>query len=483
MTKSKLNKEINEYLDSNWNQITEDIATLIRIPSSAKDNQYNEHYPTGTGSYKAMKAALKIAKRMGFKTKNFKNIMGIADIAGESKTQIGIIGHCDVVDPGPGWKFNPYDLSIVDNYMIGRGVIDDKGPIIMFLHAVNFWLKKGIKLPYSIRFLFGTDEETNCSDVKNFKENFYEPKVVITPDGDFPICYGEKGLYRFKISSKKITKPQILSITAGTSLNAISGRATAIIKAKNQWIDVSNSRLAHAIKVNKLDDKRLEIIATGRSTHAAEPYEGIDSIAVLCQFLLEKNIGNADEKEFILFLSKIAGKPNGKEVDLDFYDEHFKSLTIVPTKLRYENSKFMQWFDVRYPICTNEKQIERKIIKHMPKTAKFERLSGMKPFIINPESKLVNALAKAYTEATGDFAKIFTTGGATYAREFLCAASFGPMMEWKPSPAWVGSLHGPDEGISIDTLQSSFNIYVYAIKYLMELDLDSKDFVKDAKNI
>ena len=49
-----------------------------------------------------------------------------------------------------------------------------------------------------------------------------------------------------------------------------------------------------------------------------------------------------------------------------------------------------------------------------------------------------------------------------------------------PKPAWVGTLHGPDEGISIDEMKTSFAIYVYAIKNYMELDLDDENFVKDA---
>lgn len=37
--------------------------------------------------------------------------------------------------------------------------------------------------------------------------------------------------------------------------------------------------------------------------------------------------------------------------------------------------------------------------------------------------------------------------------------------------------------MSISEMQTSFNIYVYAIKYLMELDLDDENFTKDTMEL
>lgn len=138
MANRKTNIEIEKYLKSNWGQITDDISALVSIPSSINDGKFNKEFPNGTGACKAMKEALKIARRMGFKTKNHKNMIGIADLTGSSKTQVGFIGHCDVVPPGSGWHFDPYKLNIINDYMIGRGVVDDKGPTVILLHAINF---------------------------------------------------------------------------------------------------------------------------------------------------------------------------------------------------------------------------------------------------------------------------------------------------------------------------------------------------------
>jgi len=77
----------------------------------------------------------------------------------------------------------------------------------------------------------------------------------------------------------------------------------------------------------------------------------------------------------------------------------------------------------------------------------------------------------AYNQATGEDAKPFTMKGGTYARVFSTGVSFGPEKPWETKPDWVGSMHGPDEGIREDLLKQAFSIYVRTIGRLMKLDL------------
>ena len=107
----------------------------------------------------------------------------------------------------------------------------------------------------------------------------------------------------------------------------------------------------------------------------------------------------------------------------------------------------------------------------MPQGSTFKVTTDVVPYLMKKDSPVIQTLKRSYEDATGTEAKLFTMGGFTYARDFKNAASFGPYMEWVPRPAWVGSLHGPDEGVSDKVLQDSFKIYVYMLKYINELDL------------
>ena len=95
----------------------------------------------------------------------------------------------------------------------------------------------------------------------------------------------------------------------------------------------------------------------------------------------------------------------------------------------------------------------------------------MEPFLVEPDSPVIQALLNAYNEATGEDAKPFTMGGGTYAREFKSGASFGPEKPWVENPEWVGMMHGPDEAVSEELLKQSFKIYVLTLDKLMKLDL------------
>ena len=87
--------------------------------------------------------------------------------------------------------------------------------------------------------------------------------------------------------------------------------------------------------------------------------------------------------------------------------------------------------------------------------------------MLDPNSSAVTALLDAYNEATGEEARAFTMGGGTYARKFKNAASFGPDKPWVKNPDWVGTMHGPNEGVSEELLKEAFRIYVLTIEKLM----------------
>ena len=92
------------------------------------------------------------------------------------------------------------------------------------------------------------------------------------------------------------------------------------------------------------------------------------------------------------------------------------------------------------------------------------------PFLVNPESPAVSALMTAYNDVTGQDAKPFVMKGGTYARLFSHAVSFGPQFPDEVKPAWVGGMHGSDEGASEEGAKRAFRVYVRAIGNLMALE-------------
>ena len=153
---------IDRYLEEHWEDIVADIDKLVRIPSFEDLGEAAEGAPYGPGPRKALDVALSMASDMGFEAHDDAGHVGYADLAGASEEQLGIIGHIDVVPAGPGWHFEPYQVTRKDGYLLGRGVIDDKGPSVVALHAMNLWHRMQLdgqapQLPYTLRFIFGVN--------------------------------------------------------------------------------------------------------------------------------------------------------------------------------------------------------------------------------------------------------------------------------------------------------------------------------------
>lgn len=522
-----LGVEIDRYLAESWDQVVSDIDTLVRIPSVEDLSHAAPGAPFGPTPKRALSAALDIARRMGLDAHDCEGYIGYADLPGASDTQIGIIGHTDVVAAGPGWTFEPYEVQRRDGYLLGRGTSDDKGPLMVAVHAVYFWKRLleekpqlvcdilGIdpsrepRLPYTVRVLFGSNEETSMGDVAYYRAHFADSAFLFTPDAEFPVCYGESGICSGWLESAPIEGGNLIALEGGAAVNAVPGHARAVVRA-------SLSQLAPAERVSLTDngDGTVTIEVTGKAAHASTPEQGLSAIALLVNYLLATDVCTFAEREYLQLDWALLRTTDGSAVDLQARDDEFGPLSCVGGIIALEPAsagagagdgaadglgdsaaaavgeahaaasagagaargtgavRIRQSFDFRYPTTTSAQQISDKINELAQVIdARFDLEHDKKPFLMSPTSPAVQALLSAYNEVTGENAQPFTMKGGTYARMFSNGASFGPDKPWERKPAWVGSMHGPDEGIREGLLKDAFAIYVRTIGQLMRLKL------------
>ncbi len=62
---------------------------------------------------------------------------------GEGERHFCFAGHTDVVPPGPGWRFGPFNPVVEDGVLYGRGAVDMKGAIAAFVAAVAAYRTRG----------------------------------------------------------------------------------------------------------------------------------------------------------------------------------------------------------------------------------------------------------------------------------------------------------------------------------------------------
>ena len=130
-------------------KMLEDMRKVVQIPSVSSDKENVE---------KALDCFLELAAGMGFHTEKLVDgQIGIVEM-GEGEEVCGILVHLDVVDIGDEsqWFVPPYDVTVKDGKVYGRGVLDDKGSAIMSLYAMKAVLDSGKPLHNKIRMIIGT---------------------------------------------------------------------------------------------------------------------------------------------------------------------------------------------------------------------------------------------------------------------------------------------------------------------------------------
>jgi succinyl-diaminopimelate desuccinylase len=81
--------------------------------------------------------------------------------SGESTEILLLSGHMDVVPSGESWSHDPFDATVINNCLSGRGTADMKGALAAQLLAVKALLKAGVQ-PKGDLYLFATvDDETS----------------------------------------------------------------------------------------------------------------------------------------------------------------------------------------------------------------------------------------------------------------------------------------------------------------------------------
>ena len=189
------------YIRAHADELLESLAALVRIPSV--EGVPEEHAPFGREPARALHETLALCEKLGFRTGNMDDRVGWCEY-GEGEEMVAVLGHLDVVPAGDGWtETEPFSGEIKNGRIYGRGTMDDKGPMVAAIYALAALKDAGFAPSKRIRLLFGTNEETGCGDMSWYVSHGGElPVYGFTPDGEYPIINGEKGILNGTYSRK-----------------------------------------------------------------------------------------------------------------------------------------------------------------------------------------------------------------------------------------------------------------------------------------
>lgn len=453
--------EIDRFVRENERAIVRDIARLVRIPSV--EGPSCPGAPFGAEPKRALDCVLEIARELGLHSVNCGDRIGYS-VVGEDRGRghLATITHVDVVPAGDGWPADPFVLREEEGYLLGRGVLDDKGPSVLCLYALKYLQESGRTLPYPVRAIFGSNEETGMGDLDYYLAREPEPLFCFSPDAEFPLINGEKGIYHALLAS--CCRPEnVLEIRGGVAANAVPAAAFARVRA-------SGLKSSAAVTVTEEADGTCSLSSAGISGHASVPEGTVNAIGLLIDYLLENGIPSPAELPYFRFLARLHASSDGSGLGLQSSDAYFSPLTAVGGKISVEDGRFVQTIDCRYGVTMSCERITALLQEAGGDAADVLSVEDQPPFYVGADNPAVRICMDSYNRITGEEAKPVTIGGGTYARHFHNAVAFGPEHPERPSPAFCGPIHGINEGAPLADFLEALKIYIFSLVRLEELD-------------
>ena len=427
------------------NNMVKDLSGFVSIPSTLSEQPENKDCPFGEACKDALLYILDLGKKMGFETKNIDNVCGHIEY-GDGEEIIGVLCHADVVPAEGVWTSDPYQARIDGDKLYARGAIDDKGPAISSLYALKMLKDNNIKLTKRVRLIIGTDEESGSRGLKRYLEVEKMPDVGFSPDAEFPLIYGEKGIMSIDIISHNEDKD--LMVSSGDRYNIVP--AEAMMK-----YDKLVSSFGEFVKEKDYQGEVVDGIMYmhGLASHAMEPRNGINAALRLCEFI-------QNDSPLAKFAVDYLSDSRFSNVGLNFTDYEMGDMTCNFAVLKIKEKEGKIGLNFRYPVRWDKEKFIHALSDACEKYGlELKLLGDSKPHYLSPDDELVKILLSSYQEYTGDYdSKPVTIGGGTYARGLKRAVAFGQVF-----PGEVDLAHQADEYISISKMALASAIYASAI--------------------
>ena len=428
-----------KYSMENYSEFLKDFADLIAAKS--EKGEPAENAPFGAGVKKAFDVFKNIAKKMNFDVIEYDGHMG--EISVGHGEELGIIGHLDVVPaPDAGWNTKPYVLTKIDGTFYGRGVQDDKGPVLTCLYALKSVIDEygEAALRKNVRFFVGLDEESGWGDVEYFKTKSRFPKFGFSPDGNFPVVYAEKGPNRIIFEyDYKGRGGKFSGFTGGTVANAVCDHST-----------VCGEIVPELIKKYNLSVNNGVIESFGKAAHGSKPELGKNAILPILKYIDEVENGTVTPLIEYLFDDKLGITKLGNETG---------KATLSPDIISENNGVITLTCDFRVPAKMNLNEF----LPLFDKTGiPYRAIKGRDPLYVDKDGDFVQSLLAAYNDVTGENEQPYSCSGATFSSVFECGCAFGPEFEGAE-----GAIHEPNEYVSEENLLKMYCIYRAALVNLL----------------
>lgn len=453
--------KIKEISEKKIGLICDSISQNVQIPSVRNLEDKAPGAPFGREIRNSLDNIIELADSMGMRTyTDPEGFYGYVEIGpSDAKEMIGVIGHVDVVPSGEESEWTEggaFSGKITEEKIIGRGTLDDKGPVVINLYAMQNLLDLDVELTKRIRLIIGCAEETTWECMDKYTAQEEHPTIGYSPDANFPGIHAEKTISQMDAEAKTTVDFEVEAMGA---YNAVPAQVTYKgTKAKELAEELT--RLDYDFKA----DSETEVTVLGHSAHAMANHLGVNSVERLA--IAMYNIG--ERCEVIDFISEQVKETTGAELIQGVVEEEVSGvLKFTVSRIEIKNGKQYIGMDTRIPVLSDVDEIMGKYKAAVEQyKLNYSILKTQEKLYVPADSFLVATLLDVYKDITGDKTAVpLTSGGGTYARAFDHCIAFGAVFE---KQNMIDKMHQPNECFEIKFIQPALEIYTTALVKLLK---------------
>jgi len=269
-----------DYLDTHQSRFIDELVDFVTIPSvSAADAHKGDVVQAGEWVMNRLRAA-GAENIVMLPTAGHPVVYADWLHAGADKPTILIYGHFDVqpAEPFDLWDSPPFEPTVRDGKVFGRGASDDKGGMFIPIIATEAMLKTTGKLPVNVKFFFEGQEEIGSPHLPPFVAEhgaMLKADMIFSADGsqwaeDQPqLITGLKGLVACEVTVTGARSDQHSGQQGGGIANPIQGLSQIIASMKG---------LDGRITVAGFYDDVIDLTVEDRAAFARIPFDEADYI-------------------------------------------------------------------------------------------------------------------------------------------------------------------------------------------------------------
>lgn len=441
----------------------------------------------------------KKAEEFGLKFRNVDNRIFEVELKGTGDGVFGILTHGDVVPASEeGWTLedgthvNPFDMTLIDGKLYGRGTEDDKASIAAALYAMKSLKENDVPVKRTIRLMIETTEETGGEGFEYYKTKNELAEYNIVLDSGYPAITAENGFGTIdayfpltqadagtdsSAADKAKPLPAITDFKGGLATNQIPERSVATLHASDaegakalssklktlstRYVDAHDKDFSVA---NEMKGEDVIVTVTGKSAHSSAPADGINPVTRLAGLLATSDIDFKDNayEDAVHYLNDNYGLDyHGKLLGVAYSHDFMGPLKITPTYIEREEDALRVAVNVRAPAGEKtpeelSKAIQDKLNAYaqeqsMDMTVNVEISDWM---LRDPSGAWLKTLLNIFGDTTGMEAKPTSSAGSTTAKLLPNAINFGPSM---PGETYTG--HTSGEFKRVDNLMLDIQMF------------------------